>query len=266
MSWKTLISKEQWLLTISLGFFLFFVLFFYEGFGIPRGISSSGHGLFFRSASFGLITLILIFANEWLLRPRLSIQKGASLFLWYLWQLIVVWHAIFLLINVFWDWQNMSWFGYVDLLGEISSVMIFPIMFTEFYKWQKLHQVRSKVNDKKLVFKASNKKEYVSILPQDFLYISSEDNYIDIYFLQNNKVKQKTIRSSLKRIVEEFKDTPTVVRCHRGFIINPAQIIHLSESSRGNKAALPRNIKIPVSDKYLELTKESISDSSSSHI
>lgn len=266
MNWKTLISKEQWLLTISSGFFLFFVLFFYEGFGIPGGISSSGHGLFFRSASFGLITLILIFANEWLLGPRFRIQKGATIFLWYLWELVIVWHAIFLLINVFWDWQNMSWFGYFDLLGEISSVMIFPVILTELYKWIKRDQANAKVNEEKLVFKASNGKEYVSVSPQDFLYISSEDNYIDIHFLQNDEVKLKTIRSSLKRIEEEFKNTPTVVRCHRGYIINPAQIIHLAESSRANKVVLSNNIKIPVSDTYLEITKESILDSSSSHI
>jgi hypothetical protein len=255
-------DKKRWLLTLSAGFFLFFVLYFYEGFGIPKGVSSMGYGLFFRSVCFGLLAVACFFFNEFFLRSVFKIKNNIHLLLWYLWELIVVWNLTYLLIKYFWGWEPFSWYGYFDLLGEISSVMIFPFMITEIYKripWN------STPSNKKLLFETDNGKESLSISPNEFLYVTSQDNYIDIYFELNGNIKCETLRGTLKAIEQKFSDSESVIRCHRSFIVNPSKIIHLSQSSRAIKAALPWNLEVPVSKKYLSQVKAMMIDTSLTH-
>lgn len=250
-----LLSKEQWLLVFSAGFFLFFVLYFYEGFGIPKGISDTGHGLLFRAASFGVQASFLIFINEWLLRPYIKLKTFAHQLGWYCWELVVIWHFTYLLINLYWSWDSFSWFAYFDLLGELTSVMIIPYTLIEIYKRVRNKSLESSQISEKLIFEAENLRERVTIASDEFLYISSHDNYVDIFYQQNDEVKHKTLRSSLKQIEAAHSDNPAILRCHRSYIINADKVIHFTESSRNSKVELPKRIKIPVSKKYIALFK-----------
>lgn len=253
-----MLTKYQWVWCISPGFFLFVVLYLYEGFGIPSGISPTGYGLLFRAASFGLLSFLLLFLNEAFLKPRLKADGLLRRMLWYLWELLLIWNAIFLLINLYWNWNNLGWFAYFDLLGELASVLIFPIILTELFRRTDRSEKPVDVSYQKLVFKADNGKDQISLSPDDFLYITSEDNYIDIFFRQDGDVNHKTLRSSLKRVDEALGDSPWVVRCHRSYIINPFQVIQLSSTSRGNKVVMPHTIKLPVSDSYMSDLKEKL--------
>lgn len=261
--WKHVFrDKEKWILTLTAGFFLFFVLYFYEGFGIPKGISPTGHGLFFRSFCFGLLAIFSFFLNEFFLRPLFSIKNSIHLLLWYIWELVVIWHLTYVLINYFWGWQPFSWYGYFDLLGEISSVMVIPVLITEVYKRVYLNATTS---SRKLLFGTDNEKESLVIGPDEFLYVTSQDNYVDIYFEVNGNLKRETLRGTLKSIEQNFSGSESVMRCHRSFIVNPTKIIHLSQSSRAIKAKLPFNIELPVSKKYLPRIRSKVKTASSSH-
>lgn len=255
-------DKKKWMLALTAGFFLFFVLYFYEGFGIPKEVSPTGYGLFSRSVSFGLLAFFCFFINEFFLRPVFKIKNNLHLLLWYLWELIVVWNLTYLLINYFWGWEQFSWYGYFDLLGEISSVMIVPFAATEVYKRIQLKTIPSK---QKLFFETENTKESLAIDPEELLYVTSKDNYIDIYFILNGEIKRETMRGTLKDIEQKFSNSEFIVRCHRGYIVNPTRIIHLSQSSREIKAKLSLNIELPVSKKYLARVKAKIKSASSSH-
>lgn len=245
-------EREKWFLTISASGFLFLVLYVYEGFGIPAGISATGHGLLFRSASFGLLAGTSIGLNEFYLRRFLKIETTLERFFWYLWELLVIWNLTYGLINYFWDWGSFSWFAYIDLLGELTAVMIVPFGLTELYR--KVNKADSSA-EQKLIFESENDKERLALSTEEFLYATSSDNYVTLYYTIDGSLKTHLLRNSLKSIEKQFLNSAAVVRCHRSYIINPRQVIHFSESSRGGEATLPRDIQIPVSNKYLDQTK-----------
>lgn len=248
-------NRVKWLLTISSGLFLFFVLYVYEGFGIPRGISSTGHGLLFRAMSFGLITSLSFFVNEFYARPRLAVRSFRRRLAWYSWELFCAWNLVYLLYNYFWGWEVFSWFGYADILGEISSVLILPFALAEVYYRYSIHQPD---NPKKLLFRSENEKESLLLAPDDLLFIRSEDNYVNICFSKNGEVRNHLIRSSLKQIENNFEESNAILRCHRSYILNPERVISFSESSRGARVMLPYSIEVPVSRSYADKVRSAI--------
>ncbi|MGN0034057.1 MAG: LytR/AlgR family response regulator transcription factor [Candidatus Limimorpha sp.] len=63
-----------------------------------------------------------------------------------------------------------------------------------------------------------------SITLNNIYYLESSDNYVIIKYLNNNKIEDYILRSNLKKVSEELKDTP-IQRCHRSFMVN---IMHIA--------------------------------------
>lgn len=59
----------------------------------------------------------------------------------------------------------------------------------------------------------------LSIQPSLVYYLESADNYVQIHYLNGNKMDQTLIRNSLKNIEWRFRDKH-LIRCHRSFIVN----------------------------------------------
>lgn len=64
------------------------------------------------------------------------------------------------------------------------------------------------------------------------LYISAEINYVNIVYLENDKVRTYVLRSSMKAIEELCQDNG-LMRCHRSFYINPSHIKVLRKDMEG---------------------------------
>lgn len=90
------------------------------------------------------------------------------------------------------------------------------------------------------------------IAPEAVMFIKSEDNYVQIHYLDQGKAKKFILRSSM-RALEEGLARHGLVRCHRSYFINPAfiKIIH-----RDNAGLIVAEMKhegcesIPISRKY----------------
>ena len=63
----------------------------------------------------------------------------------------------------------------------------------------------------------------IVLMPQSVLYIAAEENYVSIFYLDNGKVREYVLRSSMKAIDELCQDNG-LIRCHRSFYINPAHV------------------------------------------
>ena len=72
----------------------------------------------------------------------------------------------------------------------------------------------------------------IVLAPQAVLYISAEENYVNIYYLENGRVREFSLRSSMKAIDELCQDNG-LVRCHRSFYINPAHVKVLRRDKDG---------------------------------
>ena len=75
-----------------------------------------------------------------------------------------------------------------------------------------------------------NKLRFV-IAPEAMMFIRSEDNYVQIHYLDKGKTKKFILRSSM-RALEESLAKHGLVRCHRSYFINPAfiRIVHRDET------------------------------------
>jgi len=66
----------------------------------------------------------------------------------------------------------------------------------------------------------------------DVLYLESNDNYVVVNYLDNEKRKSVMIRNSLKNIEKELKDYP-IFRNHRKYSVNIKRVKQLRKAKKG---------------------------------
>lgn len=63
----------------------------------------------------------------------------------------------------------------------------------------------------------------IVLTPESILYIGAEENYVNINYIENGKVRNYVLRSTMKSIDEMCQDNG-LIRCHRSFYINPKHV------------------------------------------
>ena len=102
-----------------------------------------------------------------------------------------------------------------------------------------------------LIFIAENDKDKLELKPEELLFIESADNYSNIVFHKNGKIKKQLLRGSLKRLESQIT-FPFIVRCHRSYIVNLKLIHHIKGNAQGYRIEFKINLSdtIPVSRNY----------------
>lgn len=59
----------------------------------------------------------------------------------------------------------------------------------------------------------------LSIRRENLIMIESADNYVCVWYLNNNAPKKTLVRNTLKRVAEQLVKT-SIIRCHRSYMIN----------------------------------------------
>lgn len=62
----------------------------------------------------------------------------------------------------------------------------------------------------------------VTLQISDLLYIEAVGNYVKVYRLSEGNVRTDMLRTTSKQIEQDLSPFPTVVRCHRAFLVNIA--------------------------------------------
>ena len=101
------------------------------------------------------------------------------------------------------------------------------------------------VTDDVLTFTGENKLDILKIKKADLVCVTNAQNYVEIFYLENEKLHSKLIRSSLKKILEDFT---FLIQIHRSHLINP---IHF-KSWRNSNTVILTQIELPVSKNYRE--------------
>lgn len=102
------------------------------------------------------------------------------------------------------------------------------------------------VKDAVLMFKGENKLDILKIKKADLVCISNAQNYVEIFYIENDKLHAKLIRSSLKKMQDDFG---FLVQIHRSHLINP---IHFKSWRNANTIILTQ-IELPVSRNYKDV-------------
>jgi hypothetical protein len=101
------------------------------------------------------------------------------------------------------------------------------------------------IKDDILTFTGENKLDILKIKKADLVCISNAHNYVEIFYIENGKLHSKLIRSSLKKVLEDFT---FLIQIHRSHLINP---LHF-KSWRNSNTVILTQIELPVSKNYKE--------------
>jgi hypothetical protein len=91
----------------------------------------------------------------------------------------------------------------------------------------------------------------LEVTEENFLYAQSMENYCNVYFLEDGKIKKLLIRISLSNILKQV-ETHSIKKCHRSYIINLEKVKDLKGNAQGYKLILPEiDFEIPVSRSFI---------------
>lgn len=85
-----------------------------------------------------------------------------------------------------------------------------------------------------LSFTDSTNKKTLDVALNHLYYITSAQNYIEIFHRSNEAIKSTLLRQSLKMIEEEMilsSDSP-LIRCHKAFIVNREKVVELRGTAK----------------------------------
>ena len=156
-------------------------------------------------------------------------------------------------------WMNLehsrSYFDFLALMFESNLfILFFPYMILALaMRIHDLVTLKSEPeNTSRMRFYDVNHNLKFVVTADTILYIGAEENYINIYYVDNGKVKCYVLRSSM-RSVDELCLSNGLVRCHRSFYVNPTHVRVLRKEKEGVVLAeldMDDVRDIPVSKKF----------------
>ena len=268
-------NKENLKQAFGIGCFVFFFLFLVQPFG---GVDEDSNMLqdLVVCFGYGIISFILTLIYDTFvpkLFPNLFLKehvKTGSILVYALVLLFLVGNA-----NAIYNWilnhEGHFFYTWIHLLYYTFVVGMFPVIFiiiAEQNLYLQKHIKGARILDKEiggtnvfeeskiytsLIIKSENEKDVLNIPSRNLLYIKSAGNYLEIIFLGKNGVETELLRSTIKRMESELHSYSFITRCHRMYLINLLNIIHVSGDSQGYRIIFKdHHLQIPVSRGYIK--------------
>jgi hypothetical protein len=252
-------NRQRLVLALSFGVFTFLFLIIFQPFQLSALTKNkvaviAGYGLVvFLTVTFNMFFFPLVF------RSWFSEEK------WVVWKEVVfnVVNIILVAIGValfsgfvFEKPVNMSlvlqyiWISFAVGIFPVTFLVIFnqtrllanyksrAAAINESIRQEHVHLVKHESPKTVATIDSDIVKESFSVSPDELLYISSSDNYIKIYYSENEKVKNVLLRSSLKKAEACLQSFLCFYRCHRTYIINLNKVTGISGNAQGYKLSL----------------------------
>ena len=100
---------------------------------------------------------------------------------------------------------------------------------------------------------------------QRLLFLESQDNYVAIFFLEEQKIRKTLLRTSLKTIEQEVDRIP-LQRCHRSYMVNLLQVERIKGNAHRLDLYLGEKVGIiPVSRRYVYSIRKAMSAAKKVH-
>jgi len=264
--------KSRWKLIILISLFVTIFLILFQPFGIH--FMQNQNKLFILSG-YGLVTFFVLFINliviENLFPKSFNEEKWTigKEFLWLIWIIFCIGLGnafyTYIVISDYFRFNLMYFvqFQIVTLTVGLIPASILIISKQKYLLQRNLNSAYSLNKDLKKDQHISsphsltrvysdNEKDYIEFNPNDFYFVESSGNYIDIYIVQDNEIVRKTLRNTLKRALSFLEGIPEIIQCHRAFIVNITKITNAKGNSQGLRLQLKNCEKeVPVSRNYV---------------
>lgn len=130
-----------------------------------------------------------------------------------------------------------------SLYKTIAILMIPYVMTYVFFIWQEKSRQLKSLKKQLEENEDALKNAYIQIMDErgelrlslrreNLLFIESEDNYVCVWYLGGNAVKNIMVRNTLKKVAEQLEGKK-IKRCHRSYMINIDHIKALRREKEG---------------------------------
>jgi len=269
--YRRLVYPKQWwvklIIALTFGIFVFWFLVFYT----PFNLNELGDQKYYPSAVYGLIISAVIFITL-MAAPRIAGNRfsedhfnNLNLFILF---------GVTLVFISFFNQLYTRYSGYAEILDVqvfnfsvlLSDIFYFPaLLIANLVDWhiKKLvvvelpflenHTSVEEVADKeqRVTVEYPVGKELIEIDAAKFICAFSNQNYSDIFVLNNGEAERILVRIPLSKLMEQFGKMPQVIRCHRTRVVNLAYVTGLIDDEGKTFLKLKYlNEAIPVSRRY----------------
>jgi hypothetical protein len=254
---------------ISIGVFVFLFLF------QPLQIDSlATRDKYFLVIGLGIITFLSLSLNL-LILPSLfpGILKGSKWnvkkeIIWDIWILFTVGVGYFL----YYKALGIMTFGF-DMIITMILIAIVPISVLITFNRNRLLRshlisanelnIKLKENkslpDKLVHFLSDYQKDNLSIKVGLIMIVRSANNYIEVFWKENQAVRSQMVRCSLTKAEEVLADTWFIFKCHRSYLVNIHHIDKIEGSPQGYQLFFEKiDFTVPVAKNYTKQLKDLI--------
>lgn len=156
--------------------------------------------------------------------------------------------------------------------GMTFAVGIFPALIGAFLTQMKLNrkyaaeaaqlsrQVQPHEPSHQIVTLAGdNLNETLRLGAHQIACISAADNYVQVFFFENEALKSRMLRATLKKMEDALAACPQFFRCHRTYIVNLEKVEKVSGNAQGYRLHLAGvEATVPVSRNLNEAIQEKL--------
>jgi hypothetical protein len=240
---------------ISIGVFAFLWLF--QPFEID---SLPVRQKYYLMIGFSLITFLTLSLNL-LIIPSLLPKKFASArwnikkeIIWDSWILFSILVSFFF----FTRWIEFMKFNFYTLIKLVLTAIL-PLSGLIIINHNRMlrsnlkiaDEMNSKLKDHKLIqekiihFTSDYQKDSLALKSNSILIIRSANNYIEVFWKDENAVKKQMVRCSMITAEEAVKEFRFIFKCHRSYMVNVNYIERFEGNSQGYKLFL-ENVTFPI--------------------
>lgn len=245
---------------VPLFYFLFVLL--YNPYGMSDFLAA-GHDRFNLNLIITSLTLlgVMFISRMFLFLVRKSIDLNWSLYvLWCFGEVIFAGMMFSIPLGIGWAPEHPYFNVMLRCVLDLAGIVVYPLaictMAVQLYVLSG-RVLAVPVDEKKLVRFVDEQKKVKLIASADsVLYIECKENYVHIAHIDNGKVKDFTLRSSM-RSLDELMTRHGLVRCHRSFYVNPTHVELVKKDVSGYALAqldVPGVKQVPVSKRYYDAT------------
>lgn len=222
--------KSKLFLVFFCGIFSTFFISFFNPFNIKQITYESSLGNFLSISSVGIVGAIILSFSQFYLRKKANLNQFnlGQFLLWSVFEMIFICIGIFIL---FGESNEPFLQEFLLIINYTISLAILPyviacllISVTKLSAKVREGEKLKTNSPKQHLFKNEKGKVMLAIKLNQILFLKSENNYTSIYYLQNEKVKKKLIRTSLKKLEEELQ-VAFLMRIHRSYMVNLNQVV-----------------------------------------
>ncbi len=277
--------RKKVVTALIFGNFVFLFLLFFQPFGIKewqlpnKALVLSGYGA---------ITFIAVLFNG--IIPELIFKKWFAEQSWKVWKEIIwaLWNIIFIgTLNLLYSKYQMnfklSFIAFLSYQWITLLIGLIPVALITLWNHNRLQkknlkealELNKSINLEavppakpysRVVISGDSAKDSIDLDPQQILFIEADDNYVEVFWLTEDELNKKLIRSTLKKVEEQLSESSYFFRCHRSYLVNLHQVISVTGNSQGYKLRFQgTSFEVPVSRSLNDIIREKIEEIHSSH-